>query len=52
MNMTEINYLREAVTVLSMVTFIGIVWMAYRPSRQQDMQVHASSILEEDEGQS
>jgi cytochrome c oxidase cbb3-type subunit IV len=31
----DINFLRSAIAVLALVTFLGIVWWAYGPSRKE-----------------
>jgi cytochrome c oxidase cbb3-type subunit 4 len=31
----DINFLRSLVTVLALVSFLGIVWWAYGPSRKR-----------------
>ena len=45
----DINVLRIAVTVVTMVAFLGIVFWTYRPSRKSMLDRQARSILEERE---
>jgi cytochrome c oxidase cbb3-type subunit 4 len=44
------DVLRSIVTVLSFVTFLGIVFWAYSRRRKTSFDSAARSILEEDEG--
>ena len=45
----DINVLREAVLVLAVAAFAGIVWWAYGPSRRARFEHAALSVLEEDD---
>lgn len=45
----ELNDLRALITVLSLVSFLGIVIWAYTPSRGATFKRAADSILEEEE---
>lgn len=45
----EINELRSAVTVLSFLIFIGIVWWAYSDRRRQSYEQAARIPLDDDE---
>ncbi len=45
----DLNTLRIVVTLVALVTFLGIVWWAYAPARKQALERQARSILEEDE---
>ena len=48
----EINTLRIAVTLVTLVAFLWIVCWAYRPSRRQSLEQQARSILEDAEEES
>lgn len=45
----EINELRSAVTVLSFLIFIGIIWWAYSDRRRQSYDQAARIPLDDDE---
>lgn len=45
----DINVLREAVMVLAVLAFAGIVWWAYGPSRRARFDRAALSVLEDDD---
>ena len=45
----DINVLREAVMVLALTAFAGIVWWAYGPSRRARFDRAAASVLEDDD---
>lgn len=45
----EINELRSAVTVLSFLIFIGIIWWAYSDRRRQSYEQAARIPLDDDE---
>jgi len=45
----DINLVREAVLMLALACFIGIVWWAYGPSRRTYFQRAALSVLEDDD---
>ena len=45
----EINLLRELVTVLSFVTFAGIVAYAVHPRNKGRFEVAATSVLDEED---
>lgn len=47
--MELLNDLRVLVTVLSFLSFLGIVFWAYRPKSQADFERAARSVLEEEE---
>jgi cytochrome c oxidase cbb3-type subunit 4 len=47
--MELLNDLRVLVTVLSLLSFLGIVFWAYRPKSQPDFERAAQSVLEEEE---
>jgi len=34
----DINFLRNVVTVVAFLTFLGIVWWAYAPARKADLE--------------
>jgi cytochrome c oxidase cbb3-type subunit IV len=44
----DVNTLRIAVTIVTFAAFLGIVWWAWRPSRKQDLERQARSILEDE----
>jgi cytochrome c oxidase cbb3-type subunit IV len=44
----DINTLRSVVTVISLVTFIGIVWWAWSKRRSADFQEAANLPFEQD----
>jgi len=41
--------LRSAFTVISLVTFIGIVWWAWRPGSKDKAQIAVSDMLMDDD---
>ncbi|RPI42558.1 MAG: cbb3-type cytochrome c oxidase subunit 3 [Betaproteobacteria bacterium] len=43
----DINILREAVLILALAAFIGVVWWAYGPSRKERFERAGASVLEE-----
>jgi cbb3-type cytochrome oxidase subunit 3 len=43
----DVNTLRIAITLATMVAFLGIVFWAYRPSRKQQLDQQGRSILED-----
>ena len=43
----DVNTLRIAVTIATMVAFLGIVCWAYLPSRKQQLDRQGRSILED-----
>jgi cbb3-type cytochrome oxidase subunit 3 len=45
----DINLMRTLVTLFCLAAFIGVVWWAYLPSRKRKLELHAMSILEEDD---
>jgi cbb3-type cytochrome oxidase subunit 3 len=45
----DINVLRIAVTLITFVAFLAIVFWAYRPARKPILDRQARSILEDDE---
>jgi cytochrome c oxidase cbb3-type subunit 4 len=45
----EINILREAVLVLALLSFAGIVWWAYGPSRRARFERDAASVFDDDD---
>ena len=45
----DINLVREAVLMLALACFIGIVGWAYRPSRRARFERAALSVLEDDD---
>jgi cytochrome c oxidase cbb3-type subunit 4 len=45
----DINLIREIVMLLALVSFIGIVWWAYGPSRRSRFDRAANAVLEDDE---
>ena len=45
----DINELRSLVTVLSLVTFLGIVWWAFGPSRKGRFEQDALLALDDDD---
>jgi len=45
----DINDLRAAITVVSFIGFIGIVWWAYSARRKSAFDRAARSVLEEEE---
>jgi cbb3-type cytochrome oxidase subunit 3 len=51
MRIMDVNTLRIAVTLVSLVAFIGIVVWAYWPSRRRDLEQQGQSILEDDAGE-
>jgi cytochrome c oxidase cbb3-type subunit IV len=44
----DINTLRSVVTVISLVTFVGIVWWAWSKRRSADFQEAANLPFEQD----
>jgi len=46
----DINLVREAVLVIAIGAFCGIVWWAYGPSRRTRFERAAQSVLEEHDG--
>jgi cbb3-type cytochrome oxidase subunit 3 len=47
----DINTLRIAITLVSLVAFTGIVVWAYWPSRRRDLEQQGQSILEDNAGE-
>ena len=47
--MELLNDLRVLITVLSFLSFLGIVFWAYRPKSQAGFERAAQSVLEEEE---
>jgi cytochrome c oxidase cbb3-type subunit 4 len=45
----DINIVREVLMVIALLTFGGIVWWAYGPSRRAQFERAAASILEDDD---
>ncbi len=45
----DINLIREIVMLLAFVSFAGIVWWAYGPSRRSRFDRAATSVLEDEE---
>jgi cbb3-type cytochrome oxidase subunit 3 len=45
------NELRSIVTVISLLTFIGIVWWAWRPGSKQKVEIVMSDLLTDDDRQ-
>ena len=45
----DVNTLRSIATVVSFVTFIGIVWWAYAGRHNSRFQVAAHSVLQDDD---
>ncbi len=45
----DVNLVREIVMVLAFVSFLGIVWWAYGPSRRSRFDRAANSVLEDEE---
>jgi cytochrome c oxidase cbb3-type subunit 4 len=45
----DINTVRTLVTVLAFVTFLGIVWWAYGPSRKQRFEADARMVFDEED---
>jgi len=45
----DINLLRNAITLASFATFVGIVWWAFAPARKGALEQVAKSILEDDQ---
>jgi cytochrome c oxidase cbb3-type subunit 4 len=45
----DINLLREAILILALAAFVGIVWWAFGPSRSARFERAAISILEDDD---
>ena len=45
----DVNLLREAVTVLSFATFLGIVWFAASPGNKKRFEEAARVPLDDDE---
>jgi cbb3-type cytochrome oxidase subunit 3 len=43
------NELRSIVTVISLLTFIGIVWWAWRPGSKQKAEIVMSDMLMDDD---
>jgi cbb3-type cytochrome oxidase subunit 3 len=43
------NELRSIVTVISFLTFIGIVWWAWRPGSKQKAEIVMSDMLLDDD---
>ena len=43
------NELRSIVTVISLLTFIGIVWWAWRPGSKQKVEIVMSDLLMDDD---
>jgi cbb3-type cytochrome oxidase subunit 3 len=43
------NELRSIVTVVSLLTFIGIVWWAWRPGSKQKAEIVMSDMLLDDD---
>jgi cbb3-type cytochrome oxidase subunit 3 len=43
------NELRSIVTVVSLLTFIGIVWWAWRPGSKQKAEIVMSDMLMDDD---
>ena len=48
----DINLVREAVLVIAIAAFGGIVWWAYGPSRRTRFERDAASVLEDHDGDS
>jgi cbb3-type cytochrome oxidase subunit 3 len=47
----DINLLREAITVVSFITFIGILRFALHPANKQRFEEAATSVLHDDAGE-
>ena len=47
--MMDINLLREAITVVTMTAFAGVVWWAYGPSRKRMHEENARLPFEGDD---
>ena len=45
----DVNLIRNLVTLVALVAFLGIVWWAYSPRRKSALDEQARSILEDDE---
>ena len=43
------NELRSVVTVISFLTFIGIIWWAWRPGSKQQAEIVMSDMLLDDD---
>lgn len=43
------NELRSVVTVISFLTFIGIIWWAWRPGSKQQAELVMSDMLSDDD---
>ena len=43
------NELRSVVTVISFLTFIGIIWWAWRPGSKQQAELVMSDMLRDDD---
>jgi len=44
----DINFLRSLITALALLTFLGIVWWAYGPSRKERFERDALMPFDED----
>ncbi len=49
MDLLDLDLLRNATTVAAFLTFLGIVWWAYTPSRKAKLQEQALIALEPDD---
>ena len=46
----DINLLRTLMTVIAFMTFLGIVWWAFGPSRRERFERDAHLVFDEDGG--